>query len=206
MHIRHIKQSGGHGQYAVIRCKVEPIPGSAEILFENELKGGAIPLQFVGPIEKGIREEAERGAGQKYPVVGLRVILVDGKHHDVDSSDMAFRTAGHMLVRESLAQAGVVLLEPRMRLETTTPEESVGEVLGDLGTRRANVSGLDPQGPVSVVRADVPAAEMFAYATRLRSLTRGLGVFTLEPIGYAPVPASVAEKIREADAKAAKNK
>ncbi|MCI0343714.1 MAG: elongation factor G [Planctomycetales bacterium] len=203
LEIRHIKQTGGHGQFAVIRCRFEPVPGSPEVEFESEVRGGAVPIEYLPSIERGVRDETTRGAGQRYPIVGVRVVLTDGKHHEVDSSDMAFRTAGAMAVREALRLCGTVLLEPRMRLETVAPEEALGEVLGDLAARRADVKEVGHLGDDSLVRAEIPAAETFDYATRLRSLTRGRGVFTLEPLGYAPAPAAVAEKVREADARAA---
>ncbi len=201
--IRHIKQTGGHGQFAVIRCRFEPVPGSPEIAFESEVRGGTVPIEYLPSIERGVRDETSRGAGQRYPIVGMRVVLTDGKHHEVDSSDMAFRTAGAMAVREALRVCGTVLLEPRMRLETIAPEEALGEVLGDLATRRADVKEVAHVGEDSLVRAEIPAAETFDYATRLRSLTRGRGTFTLEPLAYTAAPLAVAEKVREADAKAA---
>ena len=197
--IRHIKQTGGHGQYAVIHGTFEPLAGSAEVEFVNDTKGGVIPIEYVAPIEKGIREQCAQGAGQRYPLVGVRFTLTDGKHHDVDSSDMAFRTAAHQAVREAVARVGLHLLEPRLSFEVTTPETSTGDVLGDLATRRADVSAVDREHSLCVLRGVVPAAETFAYATQLRSLTSGLGVFTFEPVGYAIAPDAVAEAVREAD-------
>ncbi len=198
---RHVKQTGGSGQFAVIEGTFTPIEGSSEFEFENVTKGGSVPVEYVPAVRKGMAELLVQGGGQKYPLVGIKYELRDGKAHDVDSSEMAFRAAAHKAVRDAVRQAGINLLEPRMKFEVTVPDQYLGDVVGDLGTRRAEVESVDPEDDLTVIRGELPAAETFTYATQLRSITSGRGGFSLEPIGYGLVPANIAEEIREADAK-----
>jgi elongation factor G len=198
---RHVKQTGGSGQFAVIEGLFSPIEGSSEFEFENITKGGSVPVEYVPAVKKGMAELLAQGGGQRYPLVGIKYELRDGKAHDVDSSEMAFRAAAHKAVRDAVAQGGIRLLEPRMKFEVSVPDEYTGDVVGDLGTRRAEVASVDPEDGITIIKGVVPAAETFTYATQLRSITSGRGGFSLEPVGYGVVPDSVAEGIRAEDAK-----
>jgi elongation factor G len=193
---RHIKQTGGHGQYGV--CEVIFEPGdTVEFQFVNEIIGGSIPREFIPSIRRGIGDACERGGELGFPFVNVRARLVDGKSHPVDSSDMAFFMSGSLAFREAIARLRVILLEPLMRFEIVVPPEYLGDVVGDLNSRRASIGELVTEdSTVRIVRGLVPLAEMFAYTTTLRSLTQGRGNCSLEPAQYAPVPASVAEEIR----------
>ena len=184
---RHVKQSGGHGQYAVVVVEVEPLPPGSGVVFEQRVVGGAVPSQFHGSVEKGVRAQAERGTGADgRPLVDVRVVLVDGKAHAVDSSDAAFSAAGALALREAAAAAGTRVLEPWAALEVEVPAPFVGPVMSDLAGRRAYVSGSepDPEGDRVVVRAEVPEAELLTYATALRGVTHGTGRFRRSPAGY----------------------
>jgi elongation factor G len=191
---RHVKQTGGHGQFGVVEVVFEPIEKSDELLFENEVVGGAVPREYVPAVERGIRETAAAGGRLGFPFVGFRARLVDGQSHDVDSSDLAFHAAGALAFRQA-AEGNSLFLEPIMRIEVQVPEEFLGEVLGDLQSRRTQIERLDPSAGTSRIAGRVPLSEMFAYATRLRGLTQGRGTFTLEPEAYEVVPAPLAEKI-----------
>jgi len=194
--LKYAKQSGGHGQYAHIVIAVEPGDPGSGITFENDIVGGSIPKEFINPTEKGIREAAENGVLAGYPVVDVKVTLFDGSAHDVDSSEMAFKIAGSMAFKEGVMKAGPVLLEPMMRVEVIAPEEYTGDVLGDLSSRRASIESMEPRiGNVQAVKAQVPLAEMFGYATDIRSKTQGRGVYSMEFDHYAQVPANVAEQV-----------
>jgi elongation factor G len=192
---RHIKQSGGHGQYGV--CEVIFEHGEkAAFEFVDEIYGGSVPREYIGSIGRGIKDAAERGGNLGYPFVNIRARLVDGKAHDVDSSDLAFFLAGSLAFRAATERMKVVLLEPVMRFEVVVPPEFLGEVVGDLNSRRAEIRELvTDDSTVRVIRGLVPLAEMFNYTTTLRSLTQGRGTSSLEPAEYAPVPKSVAEEI-----------
>ena len=191
---RHIKQTGGHGQFGVVKMVFEPSPGTDEVTFEDEVVGGRIPREYIPSVERGIRDSAEAGGRLGYPFVGFKARLIDGQSHDVDSSDMAFLAAGSLAFRLAV-DGNAVLLEPVMRFEVTVPEEFLGEVLGDLQSRRAQIEDLGFSAGGRAIRGKVPIAEMFAYATRIRSLTQGRGTFSLEPCNYEPVPESVAAEI-----------
>jgi len=194
--LKYAKQSGGHGQYAHIVIAVEPGDPGSGITFENKIVGGSIPKEFINPTEKGIREAAENGVLAGYPVVDVKVTLFDGSAHDVDSSEMAFKIAGSMAFKDGVMRAGPVLLEPMMRVEVIAPEEYTGDVLGDLSSRRASIESMEPRiGNVQAVKAKVPLAEMFGYATDIRSKTQGRGVYSMEFDHYAQVPANVAETV-----------
>jgi elongation factor G len=195
---RLVKQSGGRGQFAVVEIEVEPLPSGEGFVFENKVVGGAVPRQFVPAVEAGIRDAMTRGVLGDHPMVDLRVALIDGKAHDVDSSDMAFRTAASMALREAVAKAGPVMLEPIMRVEVVTPDDYTGEVIGDLSSRQASITGIDSRnGSGQSIQADVPLASMFGYATTLRSRTQGRGTFVMEFDHYAPISPEVVKE-REA--------
>ncbi len=193
---RHVKQTGGHGQFGIVRIRFEPIEdGNGDIVFEETITGGVIPREFIPSVEKGLRQVAEQGGRAGFPIVNVRCVLYDGKYHEVDSSDLAFQEAARVAFRNAIEQAGMKLLEPKMKLEVNTPEQYVSAVIGDLNSRRAEVHEIDAQGEIKVVRGKVPIAEMFAYSTALRSLTQGRGTYTLEPCEYAVVPKSIADQV-----------
>lgn len=193
---RHIRQTGGHGQYGHVVLALEPAAPGSGVRFANTIKGGAIPEQFIPAVEKGVRDAAQAGVLGGYPVTDVSVGLHDGSFHPVDSSELAFRAAAAMAMREGLEQGGPVLLEPIVRLEVVTPEEYLGDVLGQLAARRCEISASEPgPGGAQVVRGQVPLAEMFSYATDLRSATQGRGLFSMEISHYAPVPAEVTARM-----------
>lgn len=193
--LKFAKQTGGHGQFAHVVIAMEPgAPGSG-IVFENDIVGGKIPKEFINPTEKGIREAAESGVIGGYPVVDVKVSLYDGSAHDVDSNEMAFKTAGSMAFKEGMHKGGAVLQEPVMQVEVITPEDYMGDVLGDLSSRRAAIEGMEPRQNTQVIRAMVPLAEMFGYATTLRSMTQGRGVYTMEFHHYQQLPQHLAEEV-----------
>jgi elongation factor G len=193
---KYVKQSGGHGQYGHVVFAMEPQDRGTGILFENKITGGSIPKEYIPAVEKGVKEAVESGVMAGYPVTDLKVQLIDGSFHEVDSSEMAFKMAAIMCLREGLHKGGAVLLEPIMKVEVVVPEEYLGEVLGQVTSRRGEVQGMEVRpGNAQAVRGLIPLAEMFGYATELRSGTQGRGVFTMEFDHYAPVSQSVAEKI-----------
>ncbi len=193
---RQIKQTGGHGQFAVCEVIFEPAQGIG-LEFSNEIVSGAIPREYIPSVERGIRESCQRGGALGFPFVNIRARLVDGKAHPVDSSDLAFQLAGSLAFRAALEKLKVVILEPRMQFEVVVPPEYLGEVVGDLNRRRTEIREIRTDDrTVRIVRGLVPLAEMFNYTTTLRSLTQGRGSSSLEPAEYSPVPESVAEDIR----------
>ena len=196
------RQTGGSGQFARVTVDYEPLAEEEQelardgLLFENNIRGGAIPLEFIRPVENGIREAMQGGVLAGYPVVGLKACLVDGSHHEVDSSEIAFKIAGSMNLKEGVQQAGPVLLEPTMSVEVVAPDEYTGPVVGDLSARRGVVQGMEPRGDGSTsIRASVPLGEMFGYATGLRNLTQGRGNFTMEFDRYATAPPAIADEV-----------
>ena len=191
---RHIKQTGGHGQYGHVKMRLEPNPGKG-FVFVNEIAGGAIPREFWPAIEKGAKESLDRGIIAGFPAIDAKVTLVDGSYHDVDSSAMAFELAASMCVREAGRKARPILLEPIMKVEVVTPEDYMGAVIGDLNARRGKIVGMEPQGGVQVVAAEVPLSTMFGYSTELRSASQGRATFTMEFGHYAPVPTALSEEI-----------
>ncbi|BAU24036.1 elongation factor G [Caldimicrobium thiodismutans] len=191
---KYIRQTGGRGQYGHVKLIVEPNPGKG-VEFVSEIVGGVIPKEFIPSVEKGVREAAQEGVLAGYPVIDAKIRLIDGSYHEVDSSDLAFAIAGSMGFKEACKRANPVLLEPIMKVEVVLPEEYLGEVLGDLSSRRGRVEGMDMRGNVRVIRAFVPLGEMFGYATTLRSLTQGRGTFTMQFDHYEKVPAHLAEAI-----------
>jgi elongation factor G len=194
---RHVKQTGGHGQFGIARVRFEVLTGTNEIEFENETVGGSIPKEFVPAIEDGIRTYCAEGGDLRFPFVGLKACLYDGKYHDVDSSEMAFVAAGKLAVRAAIEKVGTTILEPIMSFEVTSPAEFVGPVVGDLMRRRAVVAENTDKSGAKVIRGKVPISEMFQYSTTLRSMTQGRANFSLEPCEYSPVPKNLAQKIVE---------
>jgi elongation factor G len=190
----HKKQTGGSGQYARTRLTVEPNPGKG-FEFENEIKGGAIPKEFIPAVEKGVRESLEGGILAGYPMVDIKVELIDGAYHDVDSSEMAFKICSSICFKEACRKAKPVLLEPVMRVEVVVPEEYMGTVNGDLSSRRGRLEGTEVRGTTQLIKAMVPLSEMFGYATELRSRTQGRGSFTMHFGQYEEVPKNLAEEI-----------
>ncbi|MDM5272365.1 elongation factor G [Sulfurovum sp. zt1-1] len=194
---KYAKQSGGRGQFGHVYLRIEPQEAGAGYLFVDEIKGGVIPKEFVGPVDKGIQEAMQRGIQAGYPVEDVKVTLYDGSYHDVDSSEMAFKLAGSMGFREGCKQANPVILEPLMKVEVETPEESMGDVIGDVSKRRGQVNGMDDRAGMKVVRAFVPLSEMFGYSTDLRSMTQGRATYSMEFDHYEEVPTNVAKEIIE---------
>jgi elongation factor G len=189
------KQTGGRGQFAVVEIEVEPLPSGEGFVFENKVVGGAVPRQFIPAVEAGLRDALARGVLAEQPIVDIKVALVDGKAHDVDSSDMAFRTAASMALREAVSRAGPILLEPVMRVEVVMPDDYTGDVIGDLSARSASIAGIESHnGSGQSIQADVPLAAMFGYATSLRSRTQGRGSFVMAFDHYAPISL---EKVKE---------
>ncbi|MGB7758522.1 MAG: elongation factor G [Bryobacteraceae bacterium] len=191
---RHIKQSGGHGQYGVVKIRIEPLPGGG-FEFVNEITGGRVPREYIGPTEVGVKEALEGGILAGYPMSDLRVTLYDGSFHDVDSSEMAFKIAGSLAIKEAARRAKPVLLEPIMAVEVVVPEEYMGDVIGDLNSRRGRIEGMELRGTTQIIKSSVPLSEMFGYATELRSRTQGRGSFTMHFGKYEEVPGSLAEEI-----------
>jgi elongation factor G len=200
---KHKKQTGGHGQFGVCRVRLEPAARGTGIEFIDDIFGGAIPKNWIPSVEKGIRASAERGYLAGFPVVDFKAILYDGKYHDVDSSDMAFKIAGSLAFKEGMKQARPALLEPVMHVEVYAPDQYSGDIMGDLSSRRGRISGSEARGSSVVVKAQVPFAEMLNYATTLTSMTQGRATYTMEYSHYDYVPGEIAEKVIAA-AKAAK--
>ncbi len=193
---KFVRQTGGSGQFGVVYIDLEPAPGEG-FDFVNKIKGGAIPSEFIPAVEKGVEEALESGVKAGYPMVDLRVTLVDGKYHDVDSSEIAFKVAGSIAFKEAARRSKPVLLEPIFAVEVVTPEEFLGTVIGDLSSRRGRIEAQEPRGNALVVTGRVPLSEMFGYATDLRSNTQGRATYTMQFEGYEEVPPNIAEKIVE---------
>ena len=192
---KHIKQTGGHGQYGHVKIRLEPNQAGKGFVFTNEIVGGVIPKEFIPAIEKGVRESCDRGVIAGFPLIDVKVALIDGSYHDVDSSAMAFELAGSMCLREAARKAKPILLEPVMKVEVVTPEDYMGAVIGDLNARRGKITGMDSQAGVQTLASEVPLSTMFGYATELRSATQGRATYTMEFSHYAPVPAHLSEEI-----------
>jgi len=200
---RHKKQTGGHGQYGDCKIKMEPLPRGGEFEFVNDIFGGAIPRNFIPAVEKGIKDAAARGYLAGYPVVDFKVVLYDGSYHDVDSNDLSFQLAGRIAFKKAMEQAKPTLLEPIMSVEITVPDEFAGSIMGDLNSRRGRIQGMDNKGGNTLVKAEVPMAEMLTYGADLTSMTQGRGSFNMEMHHYDVVPTQLQEKIIE-NAKAAR--
>jgi len=194
---KFIRQTGGHGQYGHVVLEVEPAEPGEGFVFENKIVGGVVPKEYIPAVEAGVKEAMSSGVLAGYPVVDVRVRLVDGSYHEVDSSEQAFRIAASIGFREAAKKASPILLEPLMRVEVVTPEEFLGDVMGDLNARRGRIEGMAPRGNAQVVRAIVPLAEMFGYATDLRSMTQGRATYTMQFERYAPVPEHLEQAIVE---------
>jgi elongation factor G len=192
---KHKKQSGGHGQFGVCRIKMEPLPRGKGVEFVDDIFGGAIPKNWIPSVEKGIRDAAERGYLAGFPVVDFRAVLYDGKYHDVDSSDIAFKIAGTLAFKEAMKQARPALLEPIMHVEVYAPEQYSGDLMGNLSSRRGKISGSETRGGNVVVKALVPLSEMLSYANELTSMTQGRGTYSMEFSHYDFVPSELAEKV-----------
>jgi elongation factor G len=193
---KFVRQTGGSGQYGVVYINIEPAPGEG-FEFINKIKGGSIPTEFIPAVEKGVEEALESGVKAGYPMVDVRVTLTDGKYHDTDSSEIAFKVAGSLALKAAVQRAKPVLLEPIFAVEVVTPEEFMGDVIGDLNRRRGRVDGMEPRGNAQVVSAHVPLSEMFGYATDVRSNTQGRATYTMQFDSYAEVPPNIATKIVE---------
>jgi elongation factor G len=192
---KFIRQTGGHGQYGDVWIKLEPQPAGGGFEFVDAVKGGAIPREFISAVEKGVKEATENGVLAGYPVVDVKVTLFDGSYHDVDSSEIAFKIAGSMAFKQAARKASPILLEPIMSVEVVVPEDFMGDVIGDLSSRRGKVLGMDTRPAAQAIDARVPLAQMFGYATDLRSMSQGRATYTMQFSHYEPVPATVAEGI-----------
>ncbi len=192
---KFIRQSGGRGQYGDVWLEMEPLEAGKGIEFESKIVGGVVPKEYIKPIEEGVREAAESGVLAGYPVIDFKATLVDGSYHEVDSSEMAFKIAGSMAFKEGCRQAKSVILEPIMRVEITVPEEYMGDVIGDVNSRRGRMEGMEARMGNQIIRSFIPLSEMFGYATDLRSKTQGRGTYSMEPSHYEEVPKSVLEAI-----------
>ncbi len=198
---KFVRQSGGHGQYGDVWFDMEPLEPGSGIQFENKIVGGAVPKEYIKPVEEGMREAALSGILAGYPVIDFKCTLVDGSYHEVDSSEMAFKVAASMAFKEGCKQAKSVLLEPIMRVEVTVPEEYMGDVIGDINSRRGRMEGMEARAGNQIVRGFIPLSEMFGYATDLRSKTQGRGTYAMEPSHYEEVPKSVLDTIVASKAK-----
>jgi elongation factor G len=192
---RHVRQTGGHGQYGVVKLRLEPMPPGSGFEFVNDISGGAVPKEYIGPVEVGVKEALEGGILAGFPMSDVKVTLYDGSYHDVDSSELSFKIAGSVGLKEAARKAKPVLLEPIMSVEVVVPEEYMGDVIGDLNSRRGRIEGLELRGTTQIIKSAVPLAEMFGYATELRSRTQGRGSFTMHFGKYEEVPGAIAEEI-----------
>jgi elongation factor G len=193
---RFVRQTGGRGQFGHVVISLEPLEPGSGFEFENDIYGGSIPQEFISSVEKGVREAMESGVLAGYPLVDVKVTLYDGSYHEVDSSEMAFKIAGSMALKEGVQRGNPVLLEPIMAVEVTTPEDYTGDVIGNISSRRGMVEGMELRSDgLQSIQSRVPLGEMFGYATQLRSMTQGRGTFTMEFEHYAPVSEAVARTI-----------
>jgi elongation factor G len=194
---RFVRQTGGRGQYGHVWLEVEPLDRDGGIVFEDKIVGGVVPREYIPAVEQGVRETLVSGGVTGHPVVDVKVDLVDGSYHDVDSNEMAFKVAGSMAIREALRQGGAIVLEPIMAVEVVTPEDFMGDVIGDLSSRRGRIEGMENRAGAQVVKAFVPLATMFGYATDLRSATQGRATYSMEFSHYEPLPESLAAELKE---------
>jgi elongation factor G len=192
---KFIRQSGGKGQYGHVVIQVEPGEPGTGFEFVSKIVGGIVPKEYINPAEQGMKEACESGIVAGYPVIDLKATMVDGSYHEVDSSEMAFKIAGSMAIKEAVMKASPVLLEPMMKVEVEAPENFLGDVMGNLNSRRGQIEGMNSEQGVTRVTAKVPLAEMFGYATDIRSMTQGRGIFSMEFSHYEEVPRNVAETI-----------
>jgi elongation factor G len=192
---KFIRQSGGKGQYGHVVINLEPGEPGTGFEFVSKIVGGIVPKEYIGPAEQGMKESCESGVLAGYPLIDVKATLIDGSYHDVDSSEMAFKIAGSMAMKEAVMKASPVLLEPMMKVEVEVPENYLGDVMGDLNSRRGQIEGMGSEQGIAKVTAKVPLAEMFGYATDIRSKTQGRGIFSMEFSRYEEVPRNVAEAI-----------
>ncbi|MEK6557113.1 MAG: elongation factor G, partial [Candidatus Margulisiibacteriota bacterium] len=192
---KFIRQSGGRGQYGHVYIKIEPLDRTQGFVFVNDISGGAIPREYIPAVEKGVKEAMDTGVLAGYPMVDVKVTLYDGSYHDVDSSEMAFKIAGSMAFKEACLKAKAVLLEPIMDVESVCPDDNMGDVIGDLNSRRGRIEGMEALGKTQKIRAKVPLAEMFGYSTDLRSKTQGRGDYSMQFACYEEVPKNQAEAV-----------
>jgi len=193
---KYIRQTGGRGQYGHVYIRIEPQDDPTKgNEFVNEVVGGTIPKEYIKPVEKGIEEAEDRGVIAGFPVLNIKTTLYDGSYHEVDSSEIAFKIAGSMAFQDAVRRAQPILLEPIMKVEVLTPESSLGDVIGDLNSKRGKILEMTERGNIKVVDAEVPLAEMFGYATQIRSMSQGQASYTMEFLKYEEVPRNVAEKI-----------
>ena len=197
---RYVRQSGGHGQYGHVKIRIEPNPGKG-YEFVNAVTGGAIPKEFIPAVDQGVQGAMLSGVLAGYPVVDVKVTLYDGSFHEVDSSELAFKIAGSMAFKDAMSKANPVIMEPIMKVDVTVPEEYMGDVIGDLNSRRGVIGGMDAIPGAEQIRANVPLSEMFGYATDLRSKTQGRGQYVMQPGVYSEVPKNIADKIITSRAK-----
>ncbi len=194
---RFVRQSGGRGQFGVVELRLEPLAQGEGFVFENKTIGGVIPKEFIPAVEQGVREAMEAGGSSGYPLVDVKAQLIDGKYHEVDSSELAFKIAGSMALREGVQRAAPVILEPMMKVEIVVPDNFAGDVIGDISSRRGRIEGMEPHSQgLQAIHASIPLAEMFGYATTLRSNTQGRGTFSMEFDHYEPVSPEVARRVR----------
>ena len=192
---KFVRQTGGRGQYGHVVINIEPADQGVGFVFDNKVVGGSIPREYIPAVEQGVREALTSGVLAGYPVIGVKVELVDGSHHDVDSSEMAFKIAGSMALKEGIRRAKPVLLEPIMDVEVVTPADYMGDIMGDLSARRGKVGGMTDRSGARVIGASVPLGEMFGYSTTLRSMSQGRAVYTMQFANYDEVPKSKADEI-----------
>ena len=192
---RFVRQTGGHGQYGHVWLELEPLERGSGVIYEEKIVGGVIPRQFIPAVEKGVKQALDNGSIGGFPLVDIKVTLVDGSFHPVDSSEIAFNSAGMLAIREGVPRGKPVLLEPIVDLEVVCPGETLGDVLADLGTRRAQIRNIEGQGDVQVARAMLPLGETFAYTTALRSITSGRATYSMEFKHYEPVAENVLRAI-----------
>jgi elongation factor G len=192
---KFIRQTGGRGQYGHVVFNLEPREPGSGYEFVNKIVGGVVPKEYITSVDRGVQDSLDTGTLAGYPIVDVRVELIDGSYHEVDSNEMAFKIAGSMGFKEAMRKAAPKILEPMMAVEVVTPEEFMGDVMGDLSSRRGHIEGMEPRGNAQVIRAKVPLSEMFGYATDLRSKTQGRAMYTMQFKAYEAVPKSVAEEI-----------
>ena len=192
---KYVRQSGGKGQYGHCRLRLEPLEPGSGYVFEDETVGGSIPKEYIQPVNQGIQAAAKSGVLAGYEVVDFKAVVYDGSFHPVDSSEMAFKIAGSMAFKDGCAKANPVLLEPMMKVEVTVPDEYLGDVMGDISSRRGNLTGTEMRNGIMAVSAYIPLSEMFGYATDLRSKTQGRGNFSMQFDHYSEIPKSLAEKL-----------
>jgi len=192
---RFVRQTGGHGQYGHAKIRLEPLTDGTEYEFENDVVGGVIPREYIKPVDQGIREALQHGVVAGFPMIGVKISLYDGSYHEVDSSEMAFKVAGSLAFKDAASRAEPVLLEPLMEVEAVTPDDYMGDVIGDLNSRRGKITSLEQRAGSRVISAFVPLAEMFGYATQLRSMTQGRATYTMQFDHYEEVPRNIAEEV-----------